>query len=111
MVRRRLVLTVTVLAAAAIVAVVLLVLRTPAAPASTPIPTTATTPRVLVVPDVTGFTEEQAEVALTEVGLEIASELESSQSVEAGNVTRTDPAAGSSVEEGTRVVIFISSGR
>lgn len=110
MVRRRLVLTGAVVAGAAAVAIALLVLRTPEPPPSTPIPSPATTARVLTVPDVGGLSEEEAEAALTEMGLDTASQTEASDSVDAGDVIRTDPEAGSSVEEGTRVVVFVSTG-
>lgn len=109
MLSRRLILTGILLSGAAIVAVALVVLLMPKPPASTPVPTLAS-PRVLVVPDVTGFSEEHAQTALGEAGFEVTSQSEVSLTVDAGKVTRTDPPAGSSVVGETRVVIFISTG-
>jgi serine/threonine-protein kinase len=68
-------------------------------------------PATVVIPSLQGVTVEEAQAALLERGLEPAGpEEEASDTVDEGLVTRTDPAVGEEVEEGTPVTIFVSSG-
>jgi eukaryotic-like serine/threonine-protein kinase len=68
-------------------------------------------PPTVEIPDLEGASLEDAQAALLELGLEPAGpEEELSDTVDEGEVTRTDPAAGEEVEAGTPVTIFVSSG-
>jgi beta-lactam-binding protein with PASTA domain len=63
----------------------------------------------VVVPDVTGMTLEEAEVALIEAGLALGRESEeATEAVEPGLVISQEPVAGESVSEGTRVNIVVA---
>ncbi len=63
------------------------------------------------VPDVTNYTYNQASTALQAQGLGIAGvAYEYSDSISADRVIRTDPAAGTSVDSGSDVTIYISKG-
>lgn len=63
------------------------------------------------VPDVTDYTYNQASTALEAQGLAIAgATYENSDDVAADRVTRTDPAAGTSVDPGTKITLYISKG-
>lgn len=63
------------------------------------------------VPDVAGFTWDDANKALFDVDLLAKRVDESSDEVEAGAVIRTDPAAGASVEAETDVTVYVSTGQ
>ncbi|MDD6551546.1 MAG: Stk1 family PASTA domain-containing Ser/Thr kinase [Lachnospiraceae bacterium] len=64
------------------------------------------------VPDLEEYTVAQAKAALKEKGLEFAKAgEESSDTVDKGAITRTDPVAGSKVEPGTTINVYISSGK
>ena len=66
----------------------------------------------LTVPDVTGKTLEQATSDLTDVGYSVGKTTEVySDTVGAGMVISTDPAAGESAEKGTRIALTISKGK
>jgi len=68
-------------------------------------------PNTVVIPNLQGATVEDAQAQLLELGLEPGGpEEEGSDSVDEGLVTRTDPAVGEEVEEGTPVTIFVSTG-
>jgi eukaryotic-like serine/threonine-protein kinase len=68
-------------------------------------------PNTVVIPNLQGASVEDAQAALLELGLEPAGpEEESSDTVDEGFVTRTDPGVGEEVEEGTPVTIFVSTG-
>jgi serine/threonine-protein kinase len=68
-------------------------------------------PNTVVIPNLLGSTLEEAQAALLDLGLEPAGpQEEASDTVDDGLVTRTDPAVGEQVEEGTPVTIFVSSG-
>jgi eukaryotic-like serine/threonine-protein kinase len=68
-------------------------------------------PNTVVIPNLQGASVEDAQAALLELGLEPAGpEQESSDTVDEGFVTRTDPGVGEEVEEGTPVTIFVSTG-
>ncbi|MEG1458459.1 MAG: Stk1 family PASTA domain-containing Ser/Thr kinase [Acetivibrio sp.] len=67
---------------------------------------------VVSVPDVRGKTLSDAQYALTMGGLSAPnSEEEFNDSIEAGIVTRTEPAGGTSVARDSSVKIFISKGK
>lgn len=63
------------------------------------------------VPVTTGLTVTAAELALTDVGLEVGEPIaETSPDIASGLVVRTDPAAGAEVARGSAVTLVISSG-
>jgi serine/threonine protein kinase len=62
------------------------------------------------VPDLTNRTFTQSEEALEPLQLQIISERESSSTIAAGLITRTDPPAGGFVGRGGSITIYISSG-
>ncbi len=65
----------------------------------------------VVVPDVSGMTQEEAETELTTLGFEIGEvKTEKSSSVAEGLVIRTDPKGNSSKVKGSKVNIYVSSG-
>lgn len=65
----------------------------------------------VVVPSLTGLTEEQARAALEQAGLTLGeTATENSDSVDVGLVIRQDPAAGVKVQKGAAVNIVISIG-
>ncbi|HEY0117974.1 MAG TPA: PASTA domain-containing protein, partial [Cellulomonas sp.] len=63
----------------------------------------------LTVPAVANLPEADASAALTEVGLVVVRREEASD-LDAGLATRTDPAEGTSVESGSDVSLYISTG-
>jgi eukaryotic-like serine/threonine-protein kinase len=68
-------------------------------------------PEAVTIPDLEGSSPEDAQAALIDLGLEPAGPTEEpSDTVPEGAVTRTDPAAGSEVDPGSQVTIFVSSG-
>jgi beta-lactam-binding protein with PASTA domain len=67
-------------------------------------------PGQLSVPDVTGFSESRAQKTLLKSGFKFEVRQQSSRTVEAGKVIRTRPAAGETVDYGSRVVMIVSSG-
>ena len=70
------------------------------------------TPATVAIPKVAGQTVAEAKESLKKANFEIGEEkTESSDTVEAGRVIRTDPDAGSSRKEGTKVNLIISSGQ
>lgn len=62
------------------------------------------------VTDVGGYTASDATSALQRNGFRVVESSEYSDTVEAGKVIRTSPAAGSQVEKGTTVTIYVSKG-
>ena len=62
------------------------------------------------VPDVTNYTLEDAQDAMTEAGLHSKVENVADDEVEEGKVISTDPVAGTSVDEGSTVTLRVSSG-
>ena len=64
------------------------------------------------VPDVSNRSQDEARQMLEDAGFKVASatRTEDSPKVEQDRVTRTDPAAGTSVDEGTLITLYISSG-
>ena len=68
-------------------------------------------PAATEVPRLTGFGEDAALTALTEAGLDAEVERDFSDTVPAGEVMVTDPAATTVVDEGTVVTVTVSQGR
>ena len=64
----------------------------------------------VAVPDVTGQTLEDAEATLEDAGLDVNVRQETSDTIEAGKVIRTDPAANSQVTKGSPVNVYVSRG-
>ena len=64
------------------------------------------------VPDVAGYTVNEAINALQNAGFIVADEQreEASETIPEGNVTKTSPAAGSIRKEGTEIILYISLG-
>ncbi len=74
-------------------------------------PTAEPTPGPIVVPNLRGSTPEDAVNALIDLGLEPGEQRDRfNENVPAGQVIRTDPAAGTEVDPGTIVTIFVSQG-
>lgn len=71
-----------------------------------------TTNQEIHVPDVTGYTVEDALKTLQDAGFTVASEQQSvaSTTVETGKVARTSPLAGTKRTKGTEVTLWVSSG-
>ena len=70
------------------------------------------TPATIPVPDVAGQTVAEAKEALKKSKFEAGEEKsEASDTVAEGRVIRTDPEAGSSRKEGTKVNLIVSSGK
>ena len=63
------------------------------------------------VPDVTGKSQTVAETTLKSSGLETEVKQENSDTVEIGNVIRTEPAAGTEVSSGSTVTVVVSLGK
>jgi serine/threonine-protein kinase len=64
----------------------------------------------VTVPDVTNYTDDQAKTVLEEAGFVVAHSYEYSEDVEADKVIRTEPAANSQAEKGSKVVMVMSNG-
>ena len=87
----------------------------PEAEATTPEGTTvtiivATSTGTVEIANVAGKTPDEARLALTKAGFRIAVQTEASPTVAAGAVTRTDPPAGTKVDRGAAVIIYVSGG-
>ena len=67
-------------------------------------------PEKVTVPDVVGLARDSAEARLDDEGLEVAVQEQESDKTE-GQVLAQSPAAGSRVDEGTRVTITVSKGK
>ena len=68
--------------------------------------------KMVTVPDVTDYTQAEAEAAMKEAGLPYRIETVADDTVEEGKVVRTNPKAGSSVPAGaTTITILVSSGK
>ena len=66
--------------------------------------------RQTVVPDVTGLPVPDARTALADAGLSVVESSEVSDVVPAGQVIRTEPGAGESIEADTPVLMVVSEG-
>ncbi len=65
---------------------------------------------MVTIPDLQNFLQEDAEERLTNDGLKVEVEEEMSEDVDKGRVIRTEPPAGEEVEEGSTVLLIVSSG-
>jgi serine/threonine-protein kinase len=63
------------------------------------------------IPDVTNQSLDDAQSQLRDAGLGYRVLQETSDTVAAGKVTRTDPPAGSQVEKGTEIKLYVSTGK
>jgi beta-lactam-binding protein with PASTA domain/predicted Ser/Thr protein kinase len=63
------------------------------------------------VPSVVGLLAKAAERDINQARLKFRTQVETSNSIPAGRATRTQPGDGQSVPVGTRVTLFVSSGR
>jgi beta-lactam-binding protein with PASTA domain/tRNA A-37 threonylcarbamoyl transferase component Bud32 len=62
------------------------------------------------VPDVRGYTEQQAKFQLSQSGFTSGVEQKASKTVVKGEVITTDPAPGSEADKGSKVTIILSTG-
>lgn len=70
-----------------------------------------TSPTTVTVPDVTGMAQNLAQERLEEEGLTLGQVIEvESDTVEKGNVVKTNPTAGTSRRKGAKVNLYISGG-
>ena len=70
------------------------------------------TPATIAVPKVAGQTVAEAKEALKKTNFEVGEEkTEASDKVEEGRVIRTDPDAGTTRKEGTKINLIVSSGQ
>src|SRR4029450_13320976 len=68
-------------------------------------------PEAVTIPDLQGASPQDAQAALLDLDLEPAGPTEEpSDTIDAGLVTRTDPASGTDVDPGSQVTIFVSTG-
>ena len=73
--------------------------------------TIVATPDQVAIPSLEGSSLEEAQATLTGLGLVPAGpQEEPSDTIDAGLVTRTDPASGTDVDPGSQVTIFVSAG-
>jgi serine/threonine-protein kinase len=98
--KRWLWITLSIVAAVAIAGIIFLLTRPDAAPETTPV----------AVPAIAGMAEADAVAALQAAGLEYSRQAEPSPDVPEGSVTRSDPAGGTEVEEGSTVEFWVSTG-
>ncbi|MBY6061855.1 Stk1 family PASTA domain-containing Ser/Thr kinase [Microbacterium esteraromaticum] len=91
------------LLAVLLISVLFWVISLASAPAE--VPTTTVT-----VPSVANMTSSDAEAALTGEGLVADLRDEASSDVDEGNVIRTQPSGGEKVDEGTTVIVYVSTG-
>ena len=70
------------------------------------------TPATIAIPDVAGQTVAEAKETLKKANFEIGEEKsEASEKVEEGRIIRTDPEAGKTRKEGTKINLIVSSGQ
>jgi serine/threonine-protein kinase len=98
--KRWLWITLSIVAAVAIAGIIFLLTRPDAAPETTPV----------AVPEIANMAEADAVAALQAAGLEYSRQAEPSADVPEGSVTRSDPAGGTEVEEGSTVEFWVSTG-
>ena len=71
----------------------------------------AVEPTTTTVPDLEGLTPSAAQTELSAAGLRLGSQLqEPSATIPAGQITRSEPAAGSEIEQDSVVDVFVSTG-
>lgn len=72
----------------------------------------STGPGSVTIDDVSGLTQDQARAQLEEQGLTVSrTEQDNSPDFPADRVTKTEPAAGTAVDAGSEVVLFVSTGQ
>jgi serine/threonine-protein kinase len=64
----------------------------------------------IAIPDVTNYTDDQAKTVLEEAGFVVAHSYEYSDEVDADKVIRTEPAANTQAEKGSKVIMVMSNG-
>ena len=70
------------------------------------------TPATIAIPDVAGQTVAEAKETLKKANFEIGEEKsEASEKVEEGRIIRTDPEAGTTRKEGSKINLVVSSGK
>ncbi len=70
------------------------------------------TPATIAIPDVAGQTVAEAKATLKKANFEIGEEKsEASEKVEEGRIIRTDPEAGKTRKEGSKINLVVSSGK
>ncbi len=70
------------------------------------------TPATIAIPDVAGQTVAEAKETLKKANFEIGEEKsEASEKVEEGRIIRTDPEAGKTRKEGSKINLIVSSGK
>ena len=70
------------------------------------------TPATIAIPDVAGKTVAEAKETLKKANFEIGEEKsEASEKVEEGRIIRTDPGAGTTRKEGSKINLIVSSGK
>ena len=70
------------------------------------------TPATIAIPDVAGQTVAEAKETLKKANFEIGEEKsEASEKVEEGRIIRTDPGAGTTRKEGSKINLVVSSGK
>ena len=62
------------------------------------------------IPDVTNYDDERAVTILQEAGFTVTHSFESNDDIEKDKVIRTEPAAGSMAEEGSKIILVVSNG-
>ncbi|KFI95665.1 Stk1 family PASTA domain-containing Ser/Thr kinase [Bifidobacterium stellenboschense] len=69
-------------------------------------------PQSTTVPDVKGMSQSEAKATLEKAGFKVMANVqtEDSADIDQNDVTRTDPAAGTSQPKGTAIQLFVSSG-
>jgi serine/threonine-protein kinase len=72
--------------------------------------TVSTGPGTGQVPNVKGLSRDEAKAAIKRAGFKPKFENESSSKVPAGQATRTEPSSGTSLDKGSKVTVFLSSG-
>lgn len=77
---------------------------------STIVITVSSGPSSIDVPSVVGFTQEEAQSALGDVGFEVSVETASSSNVEKGKVISQSPGGGRSASVGSTITITVSTG-
>ena len=63
---------------------------------------------IITLPDVGGYDKDTAKQTLVDLGVSVTTRRETNDSVAEGTVIRTEPAAGSSVEGGSTVVLYVA---
>lgn len=63
---------------------------------------------IITLPDVGGYDKNTAKQTLVDLGVSVTTRRETNDSVAEGTVIRTEPAAGSSVEGGSTVVLYVA---